>query len=88
MKATKHRFTLEDPAMNEILLSVQTMDRGGFGVYADFQLIVIHSSQAAADAHCQRLLRQQVGDVGSLSYRDHSPAQSEASSKVSNVSVG
>jgi len=88
MQSIKHLFTLENPAMNEILLSVQPLDRGGFGVYADFQVIAIHNSQAAADAHCQRLLRQQVENEDPMPYRDHSPAQSEASSKVSNVSVG
>lgn len=74
--------------MNEILLTVQKMEQGCFGVYADFQLIAIHNSQAAADAHCQRLIRQQVENDSPRSYRDHRPAQSEASSKVSNVSAG
>jgi hypothetical protein len=56
-------FTLENPANNEILLSVEPIAYGCFGVYADFQLIAILRDRAAAHAHCQRLIRRQVEGV-------------------------
>jgi len=41
-------------------LRVQPIVHGGFGVYANAVLIAIYTDRAAADAHCQQLLGQQV----------------------------
>jgi hypothetical protein len=50
-------FSRAKPA--DVCLRVQPIP-GGFGVYGDTVLIAIHSDQASADAHYQRLLTQQA----------------------------
>jgi hypothetical protein len=45
----------------KITLRVQPIDDCNFGVYANAVLIAIHPDQASAEAHCQRLRRQQAG---------------------------
>ena len=60
MQSIRNRFAQENPALNEILLYVLRLVHGGFGIYADAVLIAIHPDQASADAHCQRLINQQV----------------------------
>ena len=42
-----------------IYFCVQSTSGGGYGVYANALLIAIHTDQASADAHCQRLRNQQ-----------------------------
>lgn len=58
----KKLFALDDPANNEIGLCVRLLADGGFAVYADAMLIAIHADQEAAEADCQRLIRQQSQD--------------------------
>jgi hypothetical protein len=60
LQTIEKRFTLENPALNEVLLSVQPVVHGCYGVFADAVLIAIYFDQASADAHCQRLLNQQA----------------------------
>jgi hypothetical protein len=60
MPSIEKVFTLENPAINEILLHVQPVVYGSFGVYAEAVLIAILPDQAAAVAHCRRLIAQQV----------------------------
>jgi hypothetical protein len=66
MQSTKALFTLENPAINEILLSVGPVIYGRYGVFADASLIAVHENRASADAHCQRLIHIQA-DVPCLS---------------------
>jgi hypothetical protein len=49
-----------DKPTDDISLRVQPIIHGGFGVYANSVLIAIHSDQATANAHCQRLRNQQA----------------------------
>jgi hypothetical protein len=49
-------------AEDEFFLHVLPTIDGGYGVYANAVLIAIHTDQAAAVAHCQRLRDQQAGD--------------------------
>ena len=58
----KKLFALDEPANNEIGLRVLPVTDGGFAVYADAVLIAIHADRDAADADCQRLIRQQAQD--------------------------
>lgn len=45
---------------DDIYLSVLPSTHGGFGVFANAVLIAVHTDQATADAHCQRLRNQQA----------------------------
>lgn len=47
---------------DDIYLRVKPIAHGGFGVYANTVLIAIHTDQASADTHCQRLRDQQAQD--------------------------
>ena len=51
-----------NPSEDEIFLRVLPIIDGGYGVYANTVLIAIHTDQAAAVAHCQRLREQQAAD--------------------------
>jgi len=59
MQSNRTLFTLENPAINEILLSVGPVVYGRFGVFADASLIAIHENRDSANAHCQRLIQSQ-----------------------------
>jgi hypothetical protein len=50
-----------DPLDNDIMLTVQPVVYGRFGVFANAVHISIHESQGDADAHLQRLHDQQLG---------------------------
>jgi hypothetical protein len=63
MLIIKSLLGLVDPAKDDIFLRVLPIVHGGFGVYANKVLIAIHADQATADAHCQRLRRQQASDT-------------------------
>ena len=60
MERIRKLLGLDDPLDNEITLRVLPIIHGGFGVYANTVLIAIHTDQAAAYAHCQRLRNQQA----------------------------
>jgi hypothetical protein len=60
MQSSEKLFTLENPAINEILLSVRPVVYGHFGVFADEALIGILESQAAAEARCRYLIQLQA----------------------------
>jgi hypothetical protein len=60
MDANKQLFTLGNPEKNEIQLSVEPVVYGCYGVYADRVLVTIYADRFAADAHCQRVLKQQA----------------------------
>jgi hypothetical protein len=49
-----------DPLDTAIALRVQPMAHGAFGVYANTVLVASYPSNAAADAYCLRLRKQQV----------------------------
>jgi hypothetical protein len=49
-----------DPLDNDILLIVQPVVYGRFGVFANSVLISIHETQGDADAHLKRLRDQQL----------------------------
>jgi hypothetical protein len=51
---------IDDPLDNDILLIVQPVVYGRFGVFANSVLISIHETQGDADAHLQRLRDQQL----------------------------
>jgi hypothetical protein len=76
MHSIKNQFALENPALDEILLRVRPVVNGYYGVYADAMLIAILPDQAAADAHCQRLLSQQVEGRDSQPAMPRVPAHS------------
>jgi hypothetical protein len=59
IQGVKKLFTLKNPANNEILLTVKPIGFGSFGVYGDGVLIAFLPNKASADAHCQRLIKQQ-----------------------------
>jgi hypothetical protein len=60
MKLIRRLFARDKPAESDIFLRVLPIIHGGFGVYANTVLIAIHSDQATANAHCQRLRNQQA----------------------------
>jgi hypothetical protein len=60
MKLVRRLFAPDKPAESDIFFRVLPIFHGGFGVYANTILIAIHSDQAAANAHCQRLRNQQA----------------------------
>jgi hypothetical protein len=60
MQTTKALFTLENPAINEIQLSVGPVVYGRYGVFVDASLIAIHENRTSADAHCQRLIHKRA----------------------------
>jgi len=60
MRLIRKLLGLDDPLDGEFSLRVQPIVHGGFGVYANAVLIAIYTDRAAADAHCQQLLGQQV----------------------------
>jgi hypothetical protein len=62
MQRIKKLLGLDDPLDSGILLTVQPIIYGRFGVFANAVLISIHINQAAADAHCQQLFNQQAAD--------------------------
>jgi hypothetical protein len=49
-----------DKSAADILMSVEPINHGGFGVYANNVLIAIHTDQAFADAHYLRLRNHQA----------------------------
>jgi hypothetical protein len=60
MKLIKKLFPVVRSTEIEILLRVLPIHRESFGVFANSVLIAIHTNQAEADAHCQRLRKQQL----------------------------
>jgi hypothetical protein len=60
MQLIKKLFARDRSVDSDIFLRVLPISHGGFGVYANTVLIAIHSDQAAANAHCQRLRNQQA----------------------------
>ena len=54
MQRIRKLFPRDKPAA-DLFLRVEPIIHGGFGVYANNVVIAIHTDQAAADAHCQRL---------------------------------
>jgi hypothetical protein len=54
------REKLVDAGKECVYFCVQRNIGGGYGVYANAVLISIHTYQANADAHCQRLRDQQA----------------------------
>jgi hypothetical protein len=47
---------------NDVDLRVLPIIHGGYGVYANTVLIAIHTDEASAEAHCQRLRNQQADE--------------------------
>lgn len=47
----------------EISMYVLPVIHGGFGVYANKNLLAIYTDQALAEAHCLRLRNQQTSDI-------------------------
>jgi hypothetical protein len=54
------------PFDDNIILYVQPMGDGSYGVYADAVLIGAHINKVRADSHCQRLIQQQAQEKISL----------------------
>jgi hypothetical protein len=53
-------LALDDPLDDEKALQLQLVSQGQYGVFIGKVLIPIHTDQAAADAHYQRLRNQQA----------------------------
>lgn len=62
MELIRKLLGLQEPTDENIFLRVSPIIHGGFGVYANAVLIAIHGDKSDADAHCQRLLRQQANE--------------------------
>jgi hypothetical protein len=62
MEANKSLLDHNDPD-RKVDFRVIPVIRGGFGVYANAVLIVIHHDHADAEAHCLRLRLQQSQEV-------------------------
>jgi hypothetical protein len=58
IQTIKKLFVLENPALNEILLSVQPVDYGRYGVYADAVLIAILPDHFLQCASANRYWRE------------------------------
>jgi hypothetical protein len=55
-------MSIYHPLDGKISLCVQPIFNSQYGVYANAILIAIHVDQDSADAHCQRLYKEQVQD--------------------------